>query len=115
MDPKNSASPFLPFGPPADRDYGSIRLFDETSDQTRVLPFKYSRFIVKPGQTSRLDQHQVLEAWVIVAGAGVLAVDGVESPVTCGDVVHFTPMRSHQVTNPGPHDLEVFSFWWSVG
>ena len=106
-------SPFLPFGAPEDREYGSIRLFDAASEPALTLPFRYSRFTVAPGKTSRLDQHAVLEVWVVLAGAGTLRTDGVESPVTEGDVVHFTSMRVHQVTNNASENLEVFSLWWN--
>ncbi len=105
-------NPFLPFRPTEAREYGSIRLFDAASATTAALPFRYSKFVVAPGNTSRLDQHEVLEVWVILAGTGTLKTDGDESPVAGGDVVHFSSMRNHQVTNTGPDNLEVYSFWW---
>ena len=111
MNADDLNSPFLPFGPKADREYGSIQLHHD-GDLPGELPFRYSRFVVAPGNTSRLDQHEVLEVWVVLSGNGTLRVGGIESRVTAGDVVHFRPMRSHQVTNDGPGNLEVFSFWW---
>jgi mannose-6-phosphate isomerase-like protein (cupin superfamily) len=109
----NPLNPLLPFGPAAERPYGSIRLFDEKAAEAYSLPFKYSRFIVQPGLTSTLDQHKVVETWVIISGTGRLLVDDVEYAVTRGDVVHLASMLRHQVTNTGTEDLEIFSFWWS--
>lgn len=106
------SSPFLPFGALEQREYGAIRLFDATSQATAGLPFKYSRFLVSPGSTSRLDQHEVQEVWVILSGKGNLLFDGGAFSVKPGDVVHFSSMRTHQVENEGTEDMEIFSFWW---
>ena len=113
MASDSSSSPFLPFRATEEREYGAIRLFDDTSETTAGLPFKYSCFVVSPGSISRRDQHEVQEVWVILSGSGNLLVDGSLFRVKPGDVVHFDSMRTHQVENDGAGDIEVFSFWWN--
>lgn len=115
MDPEATPGPFLPFSAPEEREYGSIRLFDPAAAGSDRLPFSYSQFIVAPGSTSRRDQHEVLEVWVILSGAGRLLYDGGEYEVGPGDAVHFDPMRVHQVVNEGAEEMRVFSFWWKRG
>lgn len=113
MESDAALGPFLPFGPPEDREYGSIRLFDATATTMPDRPpFLYSQFTVAPGSTSRLDQHEVIEVWVFLSGTGKLLYDGGEYAVKPGDVVQFSSMRVHQVVNEGTEDMRVFSFWW---
>lgn len=115
MDSEAAPDPFLPFSAPEEREYGSIRLFDPSAVGSDSLPFSYSRFIVAPGSTSRRDQHEVLEVWVILSGTGKLLYDGGEYEVVPTDVVYFRPMRVHQVVNEGTEEMRVFSFWWKRG
>lgn len=112
MSLEAAPGPFLTFGPSEEREYGSIRLFDQATAGSGQLPFLYSQFIVAPGSTSRRDQHEVLEVWVILSGAGKLLYDGGEYQVGPGDVVHFDSLRVHQVVNEGVEEMRVFSFWW---
>ena len=107
-----SLGPVMLFVPLAERNYGSIELFDETFVTMNRLPFRYSRFHVGVGQQSNLDQHDVLEVWVILLGSGKLLYDGAVFPVAAGQVVQFGPQKPHQVSNDGATDLVVFSFWW---
>jgi|tagenome__1003787_1003787.scaffolds.fasta_scaffold20983622_3 mannose-6-phosphate isomerase-like protein (cupin superfamily) len=112
MTSDGSSSPFLPFGSTEERPYGTIRLFDSAAEITARLPFQYSRFIVSAGSASRLDQHKVQEAWVVLSGKGSLLFDGNRFNLKAGDVVHFESMLTHQVENDGTEDMEIFSFWW---
>jgi mannose-6-phosphate isomerase-like protein (cupin superfamily) len=112
MEAEPIPNPFLSFGPPQNREYGFIRLFDETAEAFGTLPFRYSRFTVAPGRTSNLDQHEVLEVWGVLSGRGKLTYEGSESQISAGDVVHFRSKKVHQVRNDGSDDLSIFSFWW---
>jgi mannose-6-phosphate isomerase-like protein (cupin superfamily) len=115
MSGEISLNPFLTFRQSEEREYGSIRLYDSAAAGSDQLPFLYSQFVVAPGSTSRRDQHEVLEVWVILSGSGKLLYDGGEYKVGPGDVVHFNSMRVHQVMNEGPEEMRVFSFWWKRG
>jgi mannose-6-phosphate isomerase-like protein (cupin superfamily) len=105
-------TPFLVFNSPADRPYGSIELFEETSATQKGFPFRYSRFRVAPGRHSSLDKHDVLEVWFVLSGTGQLSYDGGTYTITAGQAVHFGSQRGHQVLNVGKDDLVIFSFWW---
>jgi len=104
-------TPLLPFTPEAFREYGSIRLFGP--DAPATLPFRYSQFTVEPGRRTQVDQHKVLEVWVVISGNGRLIYDGQEFAVQAGDAIQFDPSRTHQIVNDTPAELKVFSFWWS--
>lgn len=112
MEAEHITNPFLSFSPPERREYGSIRLYDETAEASGALPFRYSRFTVAPGRTSNRDQHEVLEVWVVLSGQGKLTYEEGEFQIIAGDVVHFRSNKVHQVRNEGSDDLSVFSFWW---
>lgn len=114
MEPDTSSEPFLPFRPPEDREYGWISLFSEER-KPDGMPFLYSRFVVLPGRTSRRDQHEVEEMWVILSGTGKLLLDSSEFEVKPGDVVHFASKLSHQVVNQSSAQMEVISIWWQRG
>ncbi|MBC7886375.1 MAG: cupin domain-containing protein [Ferruginibacter sp.] len=78
-----------------------------------IAPFKGSKFIVYPNQTSPLDIHDVKECWFIAAGSGIVTCNGAtEKAVNPGDVLFFNSQQSHQVFNNGPENLLVFSVWW---
>ncbi len=115
MESETTPGPLLTFRPPEEREYGSIRLYDDAATGSGQLPFLYSQFVVAPGSTSRRDQHEVLEVWVVLSGVGRLLYDGGEYAVGPGDVVHFDSMRVHQVVNDAPEEMRVFSFWWKRG
>lgn len=104
-------SPLLPFAPEAAREYGSIRLF--ASDAPAGLPFRYSRFVVEAGRSTHVDQHKVLEVWIVLSGEGRLLYDGREFAVRTGDAIQFDSLRPHQIVNDSTAELRIFSFWWS--
>jgi mannose-6-phosphate isomerase-like protein (cupin superfamily) len=113
MSDLEHSSPVLPFAAAENREYGFIHLFDPVDELPRSLPFRYSKFTVAPGKTSRPDQHEVLETWVILSGEGRLFYDGRTLLVKVGDVVRFESQHVHRITNDGGADLTVFSFWWT--
>ena len=67
---------------------------------------------VAPGVTSVSHQHDETEFFVIVAGTGVLNVDGGSHPAGPGTVVLFEPFESHTITNTGESDLVFFTQYW---
>jgi mannose-6-phosphate isomerase-like protein (cupin superfamily) len=107
-------SPHLMFVAGAERPYGSIELLNEAAAAAKSLPFRYSRFRVAPGRQSSLDQHDVLEVWIVVSGSGKLSYDDGTFPISAGQAVQFASGHPHQVLNDGTSDLVVFSFWWTA-
>ncbi len=66
---------------------------------------------VAPGRASDAHQHDEIETFVIVAGSGIIVVDGREHPVAVGTVVHFEPFESHVLRNTGDEDLVFATFY----
>jgi mannose-6-phosphate isomerase-like protein (cupin superfamily) len=82
------------------------------SDGPRA-PFEASWFSLEPGGKTELDQHDVLEIWMIARGHGVITYAGNDVPVSQGDMVYFESQHSHIMVNDGDEDVEVYSVWWS--
>lgn len=88
-----------------------INLLHQTEQP--LAPFKSSRFVVYPGQTSPVDLHDVKECWFIAAGKGIVTYDGAaEVPVKTGDVLFYDSRKSHSISNTGEQELLIFSVWW---
>lgn len=86
--------------------------FGHAKDQP-ISPFKGSKFIVYPDETSPLDVHDVKECWFIASGSGILTYEGeLKKAIQPGDVLLFDSQQSHKVLNNGTEDLVVFSVWW---
>lgn len=82
--------------------------------QQPIAPFKGSKFIVYPGQTSPLDVHDVIECWFVASGSGIVTYGGIQKEmIKPGDVLYFQPQQSHEVWNNGTENLLIFSVWWS--
>ncbi|MBN8942433.1 MAG: cupin domain-containing protein [Rhizobiales bacterium] len=99
-------------------DYsGGIQVKELDLEQAgeRVTPFKASIITVPPGISTPVDQHDVRECWVVIAGQGELMTDGVASPLEPGAVTYFASRCSHQVRNTGGDELKLFSAWWTPG
>lgn len=79
-------------------DIGSIEGMD--------FPAGWGR--VRPGERSDSHQHDESEMFVIVAGTGVLIVDGHRHPVTAGCAAQFAPFESHVLENTGEEDVLFF-------
>lgn len=98
--------------------YGDSMVVDEidfvVQEGNTVAPFKGSKFIVYPGETSPLDLHEVKECWFVAAGTGVVNYcDETKTSVKQGDVLFFDSKKSHEVYNNGIENLLIFSVWWS--
>lgn len=77
-------------------------------------PFRASRFTVAPGGRTPPDTHDVAECWFVASGEGRLLYDSEELTLRQGDMIVFTPKRTHQVFNESDQPLTVFSTWWDV-
>ena len=75
-------------------------------------PFRTSRFSVPHGARSELDQHEVVEVWMVRSGAGIVYSGGTATAVGPGESVFFPSMVPHQVETTSAEPLEVFSAWW---
>jgi uncharacterized RmlC-like cupin family protein len=75
-------------------------------------PVYSARFVVEPGAATELDVHDVMEAWTVVSGAGVVVSQGTRHPVVAGDVIHFPGRVDHLLRNESDAPVEVVSFWW---
>lgn len=81
--------------------------------QQPAAPFKGSKFIVYPNETSPLDIHDVKECWFVASGSGIVTYDGKDKEaIKPGDVLLFESQQSHQVFNNGTQNLLIFSVWW---
>lgn len=83
-------------------------------DFAEHAPFCGSFFNVNPGAESPVDQHEVLEVWLVISGAGELFVgDSTEAKsIQMGDVVKFDSFETHRVKNNSNEVLKMISLWW---
>jgi mannose-6-phosphate isomerase-like protein (cupin superfamily) len=84
----------------------------EEASLARALPFKTARFTLPPGAKSELDEHEVVELWIVQDGAGRLRSGDTETILSPGQAVFFSSHVPHQVeaTSDGP--LQVLCIWW---
>lgn len=89
-----------------------IEEVDPAATGAPAWPFEASRFEVPPGATTERDVHDVSELWLVRTGTGTVTSDGSTVDVGPGDMVFFAGRVPHQITNPGPERLRLFSVWW---
>ena len=111
-----SQVPLLPFLPP--EIFGNSMVVNEIDFgnelQQAFTPFKGSKFIVYPAQTSPPDIHDVKECWFVASGCGLVTCDGEQKmAIKPGDVLYFKPQQRHEVWNNGTENLLIFSIWWN--
>ena len=64
------------------------------------------RVSVDPGNRLSLQRHHKrTEKWIVVSGAGVAVIDGVEIPVRPGSIVDVPVESEHRIGNDGPAKL----------
>lgn len=96
-----------------DRSETNLRLWEIALEELKCrVPFRMSRFTVRPHTSTKPDQHEVDEIWAIVKGSGVLRLDGRTAKVRAPEFLHFSPMQVHEVTNVADSSLDVVSIWW---
>jgi mannose-6-phosphate isomerase-like protein (cupin superfamily) len=86
--------------------------FDDAG--TWVAPFKASIFTIAANAASPVDQHEVRECWVVIAGCGELTTADDTVQLEPGSVTYFESRRPHQVRNVGNGELKIFSTWWKA-
>ena len=66
----------------AEKSWGSFRVLDIEDESMTV------KIVLKPGQQMNYHSHERRdEVWTIISGSGRTIVDGMEQPVTAGDVI----------------------------
>lgn len=78
------------------RPWGSYSILEDTDS------YKVKRIDVNPGQRLSLQSHGKRdELWTIVAGHGVVVVDGLEINVSYGKTIDINRSQKHRVMNTG--------------
>ena len=75
-------------------------------------PFHLTEFVVKRGEQTPVDEHEVAEIWHVQSGNGTLHFDGEDYKLEPGAWFHFPPGKSHQATCGEETDLQVLSIYW---
>lgn len=83
-------------------------------DAVAVPPWGSAFMTIKPGTASDAHSHDEEETFVILAGSGVVHVDGVSSEVGKGDVIYLPRFSEHFVENAASSDLEFLCIWWGA-
>jgi mannose-6-phosphate isomerase len=84
----------------AERPWGAYTVLAEAGD------FKVKTIEVQPGQRLSYQQHKRRsEHWFVVAGSGVVTLDGRDRQVQRGDAVDVPVGVAHRVHNTGPVPL----------
>ncbi|MCP2277833.1 mannose-6-phosphate isomerase [Nocardia amikacinitolerans] len=84
----------------SERPWGAYRVL---SDETT---FKVKTITVRPGHRLSYQRHsRRAEHWFVVAGEGVVTIDGQDRPVRAGDSVDIPVETAHRVAAEGREDL----------
>jgi quercetin dioxygenase-like cupin family protein len=75
-------------------------------------PFQLNEFVVKRGEQTPVDQHDMAEIWHVQSGHGILHFDGEAHELKPGSWFHFPPNKSHQATCADTSDMQVLSIYW---
>ncbi|WP_280184248.1 phosphomannose isomerase type II C-terminal cupin domain [Nocardia cyriacigeorgica] len=68
--------------------------------------YKVKTITVSPGQRLSYQRHQHrAEHWFVVAGEGIIILDGAEQKVRAGDSVDIKRAMAHRISNTGAVDL----------
>jgi mannose-6-phosphate isomerase-like protein (cupin superfamily) len=81
-----------------------------------TLPYSIAHAVLRPGRASlphRLKESS--EVYYILAGTGVMNIDGEEAEVGCGQAIYIPPGSWQHIRNSGSTDLEflaiVHPYW----
>jgi mannose-6-phosphate isomerase-like protein (cupin superfamily) len=84
---------------------GPIREFWQAADGTCDL----AHIVVLPGKATERHWHaRLTEVYAVVAGEGVLEIDGVDTAVSSRRAAVIPPRARHQLRNTGDCELEVY-------
>lgn len=89
-----------------------LGVVDLPTVELSAAPFTLAHITVPTGVTTAEDHHEVREIWLIQSGAGLLTLDGEQTPVSSGDRLYFESYRRHQLYNDGDVPVEIISIWW---
>jgi mannose-6-phosphate isomerase len=85
----------------AERPWGSYTVLAEGQG------FKVKTMEVRPGQRLSYQRHsRRAEHWFLVAGAGVVTLDGKTISIGAGDSIDIPQGAAHRIHNTGPVPLE---------
>ena len=70
-----------------------------------AIRYSLAHAVVAPGQTTWLHALRTSEVYYILAGEGVMHIDGERGTVRPGDTVYIPPRAKQQITNTGGADL----------
>jgi mannose-6-phosphate isomerase len=83
-----------------DRPWGHYVVLSDERDH------KVKRISVRPGARLSYQVHaRRSEHWFVVAGSGVVTIDGTPRPVAAGDAVDVPSGSPHRIENDGAADL----------
>jgi mannose-6-phosphate isomerase len=90
----------MPVGETDERPWGRYIVLDDEPGH------KVKRIVVRPGQRLSYQRHERrAEHWFVVAGQGVVVLDGAEQPVKAGVAIDVPRGTAHRIRNTGPDDL----------
>lgn len=69
------------------------------------LRYSLAHAVVKPGDTTWAHRLRTSEVYYIIAGEGIMHIDGGDAPVRPGSTVYIPPMAKQSITNTGKSDL----------
>lgn len=69
------------------------------------LRYSLAHAVVKPGLTTWKHRIKTSEVYYIIAGQGMMHINGESSPVRPGSTVYIPPKAAQSITNIGAEDL----------
>lgn len=82
------------------RPWGSYLVLEDAEDH------KVKRIVVSPGKRLSYQRHaRRSEHWFVLAGQGVVTLDGTDIRLTAGDAIDVPATVAHRMHNPGTEEL----------
>jgi mannose-6-phosphate isomerase len=82
------------------RPWGSYTVLEDAATH------KVKRLVVEPGRRLSYQRHaHRAEHWFVVAGNGLVTLDGTDRRLVPGDAVDIERGAAHRIENVGPEDL----------
>ena len=84
-------------------DHRPWGFFEVLSD---ALNHKVKRIIVYPGKRLSLQRHRLRsEHWYVIAGEGIITIDGKELSLSAGQAIDINRGELHRIQNPGSENM----------
>ena len=71
-----------------------------------AIRYSLAHAVVKPGDTTWEHRLRTSEVYYVIAGEGVMHINGESAPVGPGSTVYIPPMATQCITNSGKTDLK---------